>query len=133
MISFSKYDKLYESLDELTQMYSKLVEIAKKFEQMLGADDLATTNLMDAISKLNELILAYNPSSDELVDSPIQNLTDTSDMENQDFDNFDAQSQEAQNQEAQNQEAQNQEAQNQDVQDFDNFDLQGQDAEDENQ
>ena len=65
MIPFKKYEKLYESLNDLTELYSQMVEIAKAFEQTLGAEDVATTKLMEAISKVNELILRYNPSGAE--------------------------------------------------------------------
>ena len=65
MIPYKKYEKLYENLNDLTELYSKLVEIAKSFEQTLGVEDVSTTNIMVAIGKINELILRYNPSGAE--------------------------------------------------------------------
>lgn len=66
MITYGKFEKLYESLTNLTELYGQLVEIAKSFENVLGAEDVATTNIYDAIAKINELILRYTPSAGEL-------------------------------------------------------------------
>lgn len=66
MIPRKKFYKLYESLTNLTEIYGELVEIAKTFEEELGAEDIATTGLLEAVAKVNELILRYNPSAGEL-------------------------------------------------------------------
>ena len=93
MISYKKHEKLYESLSNLTDIYSDLIEIAKSFEEILGPEDMSTTGILDAISKVNELILRYNPSASELdmVDEPeVQGLQD---LETQPQSQFDAQMQ----------------------------------------
>lgn len=83
MISRTKFYKLYESLNSLTDVYGQLVEIAKTFEQELGVEDVATTGLLEAIAKVNELILRYNPSAGELDGSSqtVQDLQDFSDAQ----------------------------------------------------
>ena len=86
MISYSQYEKIYENLNELTELYSKLVEIAKKFEGLLGDEDIATTNLMEAIAKINELILKYSPASDELNDSSVDEIGDADNLDTPDGD-----------------------------------------------
>jgi len=121
MLSRKKFYKLYESLNDLTGIYGDLVEITKTFEKELGADDIATTGLLEAVAKVNELILRYNPSADELdtVQAQDQGLQDLQGFDNtpiQDAQSQDTQSQNAQSQNAQSQNAQSQNAQSQNAQ-----------------
>jgi len=107
MLSRKKFYKLYESLTSLTDIYGDLVEIAKTFEKELGAEDIATTGLFEAVAKVNELILRYNPSADELGEEQTQEK-DQSLQDLQDFDDSPIQGAQLQNDNAQGDFAQGQ-------------------------
>lgn len=71
-VKLSEFLRLDEGINEVTAKYSELVTIAKEFETLIGEKELKKTGLMNALKKLNELIIDFKGDFNEPAEKETQ-------------------------------------------------------------